>query len=369
MIVLLLQSGIVLGQEIKNERQFRFIDIKYHTGSHYYSGENLIDVLNKGYNAVEARYGWQSNNKEGWQGAWLYPAYGFGWYNGFIGDPNVLGVPGALYGFISFPIFQYKRHKLVIEPALGLSYDLNPYDPEKNSNNDAIGSRTNVYFNFNLGAQYHLNRELDIIYGFDLTHFSNGRMKKPNKGLNMIGPNLGIRYNFNRFQRTVDNSLIPNNILDVRNEHPARKGEKTNKNHFLFYAAGGMVQDDADIGNSKRFGTFSSTMEYQYSYTEKSAFTFGLDFFYDWSLERKFPEQSYDFYGTHLGYDLTFWKLMLRMQAGTYLNKKGHDFKGEFFIRPAILFEFAKPAFFQLGLKTENGFIADWVEFGFGVRI
>ena len=368
-VAFVLQCSGILGQEIKEHRQFRFIDIKYHTGSHYYSGEKLNDVLSNGYNAIEVRYGWQSNNREGWQGAWLYPAYGFGWYSGFIGDPNVLGTPGALYGFISFPVVQFKRHRIVIEPAVGLSYDLYPYDSDKNANNDAIGSRTNVYFNLNVGGVYHFNRELDIIYGFDLTHFSNGRMKKPNKGLNMVGPNLGIRYNFNRFQRRIDNSHIPDIILDVRPEVQPRESEKIKKGHFLFYAAGGIVQDDADIGKNKHSGTLTMTAEYQYVYTEKSAFTGGLDFFYDWSLKNKYPGRSYDFPAVHIGYDLTFWQLMLRMQVGTYLSKKGHDFKGSYFIRPALLFEFAKPVYFQLGLKTENGFIADWVEFGFGVKI
>ncbi|WP_423130398.1 acyloxyacyl hydrolase [Gaoshiqia sp. Z1-71] len=358
------------GKDTNPYRQFRFIEIKGHSGSHYYSGESLSDALKNGYRAVEVRYGWQSNNPDGWQSKYRYPGYGVGWYSGFIGDPNVLGMPGALYGFISFPLFQFRRHEIGLEPAFGISYDLNPYDEENNSDNDAIGSRFNVYFNLNLGGRYRITREIDLLYGLDITHLSNGRTYLPNSGLNMFGPNLGIRYNFNARQNKIDNSPNPTKILDVRPVLDTyRKAMPVSEYSLLFYMATGLVQDREHKGSNKQYSTFSSILEGQYKFTEKSAISLGFDAFYDSSLKISFPDHSVDFYGAHLGYDFMFWKMAIRMQGGTYLHQKARNFKGSYFLRPALKFDLSRVVYFQLGLKTQNGFIADWVEYGLGIRL
>lgn len=347
---------------------YRFFGVRGHSGVHIYTGEALKEVLSSGYGAVEVKYGWQSSNPDGWQSYYLYPAYGFGWYTGFIGNPDLLGTPGAFFGFISFPLFHHQRHQMYVEPALGLSYDLKPYDEEHNNLNDAIGSRFNVYFNLTLGASYRLNREIDLMYGVDLTHFSNGRTFRPNKGLNMFGVNVGFRYHFNVRQNQVDNSLIPEKILNVRPapEH-FRKAEPVNTGRFQIYVSGGQVQNIEDMGTSKQHFTHTAWLEYQYLLNTKNGFAAGIDFFYDSSLKTSATNENYHFWGAHLGYDFMFWNLSIRMQAGSYLHEKGHRLKGNFFFRPALKYDINQRFFTQLGLKTQAGFKADWVELGIGL--
>ncbi len=54
-----------------------------------------------------------------------------GWYSGFIGNPEIFGNPNALYGFLNFHLSDpEKRHSLVLSPAFGLAYNLNPFDKE-----------------------------------------------------------------------------------------------------------------------------------------------------------------------------------------------------------------------------------------------
>jgi len=151
-----------------------------------------------GYGAIELRYAWQNSNPDSWASQYGYPSYGIGFYSGFVGDPQILGNPNTLFGFINFPVSKpTKRNALNIEPALGLTYNLEPFDSETNFTNDAIGSRTTLYFNLNLGWTYQWTKEMDIVYGIDFTHFSNGRSNTPNWGLNMFGINLGLRYHYN----------------------------------------------------------------------------------------------------------------------------------------------------------------------------
>lgn len=370
LLLLTLAFSDVLSQERISHRQFRFLEIKGHSGNHLYTGESLKEALKSGYGAIEARYGWQSNNSNSWQNMYLYPSYGFGWYSGFVGNPDLLGKPSAVFGFISFPLFQHKRHQMVIEPAGGVSFDLKPYNENNNSENDAIGSRVNVYFNFSVGARYRLNREMDLVYGFDFTHFSNGRIYKPNSGLNMFGPNLGIRYHFNSQQNRVDNSYNPQTVLDVRPHlHQYKRAEKKNEFNLLAYAAGGIVQNDRDMGTSKQYGTFSGVLELQYILNTKNGFSGGVDYFYDNSLIAKVQDGNYSVYGFHGGYEYTFWLLSIRLQVGSYFTNRDRDLKGPFFLRPSFKLDLSNKVYLQLGLKTLAGAKADWVEWGFGYKI
>ena len=352
------------------EDRFRFIEVKGHSGAHLYSDGPLEDALKNGYGAVELRYGWQSHNPEGWQSMYRYPAYGVGWYSGFIGNPEQMGMPGGVYGFISFPLQRHKKHVFITETALGLSYDLKPYNPDDNVYNDLIGSRINVYFNLNIGGRYKFNRELDLLYGIDITHFSNGRTFRPNSGLNMYGINLGLRYHFNASQRHVDNSPHPETLLDAR----PRLGkynpvEEVREGRFLVYGAGGFVQHEVNMGTNEHHPTASFLLEYAYRFTTKHGVTTGLNLFYDQSLEEDFPGEQHHFYGAHLGYDYYFWRMCVRLQAGSYLHKRGHRMKENYFFRPALQYNPENRMFVQVGLKTRAGFRADWIEFGLGFRI
>ena len=365
-----LSSGVLNAQYIESKNEYRFFEIKGHSGAHLYTGEELKEALESGYGALEIRYGWQSNNPTSWQSYFGYPAYGIGWYSGFIGNPDLLGQPGALYGFISFPLFKPHRHQMVIEPAFGYSYDLKPFDPDADVSNYAIGSRFNVYFNLNLGANYRLNREIDLIYGIDLTHFSNGRMFKPNSGLNMFGINVGVRYHFNSQQHKIDNAEFPQQILNVRPQPVYKlRAPAVNKSGMSVYGAAGLVQNDENSGTSKQYSTFTTMTEYHYILNKKSGFSIGLDAFYDNSLKEYFPQDDLYFFGFHGGYDLLFWKMALRFQVGSYLHERARKYKGNYYIRPALRYHFTERVFTQIGLKTQDGFKADWIEFGLGVKV
>ena len=95
--------------------------------------------------------------------------------------------------------------------------------------------------------------------------------------------------------------------------------------------------------------------------------TAGLDYFYDASLEVRFPDDDsqYHLVGIHAGYDFMFYKLTVGVHLGTYLtDDRG---KESYFTRPHIRYDVFDWGYAQVGLKT-NGFAADWIEFGIGFR-
>jgi hypothetical protein len=352
-------------KEIPNYGRFRTLEIKGHTGYHLYNGTTLDETVDGGYGAIEARYGWQSTDSTSWQAETGYPSYGVGYYSGFIGDPDILGKPNALFGFINFPLSRSeKRNVWEIGQSLGVTYSLEPYDTENNPTNDAIGAPFAVYFNLSLGAAYRLTRELDVVYGVDFTHFSVGRITTPNHGLNMYGLNLAFRYHYNADQRFVDGDSWSQDLLQARFKRPEKKkNTRLRENSIETYFGFGTVQNLEDQGTANRYFVFSGVLDYRYKFNTMHGITVGLDYFYDESLEMDYPNDQ-DLIGLHVGYDFMFGKFSLRFQYGAYLEPdKGKD---PTYIRGAFRYDITPWLFTQLGIKTRDQTRADWAEFGFG---
>ncbi|WP_282124360.1 acyloxyacyl hydrolase [Algibacter mikhailovii] len=355
-------------QDTVENGKFRTFSINGKSGAHIYSGKTLSDEIQYGYGALDLRYSWQPSTDTEWSRDTGYAAYGIGFYSATLGDPQIFGNPNALYGFVNFFLSNpYRRNTLEISPALGLTYNLNPFDPETNPLNDAIGAKMAVYFSVNFGGAYKVNREIDLLYGIDFTHFSNGRSFTPNYGLNMFGLNVGMRYNLNTQQRKYDNNPYTVNVLPARFQRLARpKSPKNEYNNSLdLYASIGTSQNDSNAGTSHRYGNFSGIIDYRHYFNKMHGVSAGIDFMIDGSLAEQYPDPADHFLlGVHGGYDFMFWRFGIRVQLGTYLNDDRG--KGNFFLRPAIQYEISKNIFAQMGLKTTNGAAADWIEFGIG---
>ncbi len=362
-VLLLLATGNLMGQSNK----FKVIEIKGHTGSHLYGGESLYKFLEDGYSSGEVRLGWQSDDEEEWSAKYGQPMYGIGLYTGNIGNADVFGNPNAVFGWMTFQTSKpHRRNIFEISPAFGLTYNLEPYNEATNPQNDAIGSRFAVYFNMNAGFAYQLTRELDLTYGMDITHFSNGRTFVPNWGLNMLGLNLGLRYHYNRLQQQVDPGPYPKTIVEARRKRVSKQpNELVDLNNISFYVAAGTVQNYAKDGivGVNRYMAYSCLMDYEYRYNTMLSFLAGFDFFRDESLRPRYSKSvNQNLLGIHGGAAFHFWRLAILLEAGTYLSDNRG--KGSLFLRPALRFDWTKHLDLQLGLKTRHGTSADWIETG-----
>jgi len=359
----------VYGQD-KTEGNFKSISVKGLSGAHIYSGMTLNDKISYGYSAFDIRFAWQPSEDNLWTLDTGFSSYGVGFYTASVGDPQVFGNPTAVFGFVNFFLSKsHRRNVLEISPALGIAYHLQPYDPETNPTQDAIGARMAVYFNVDFGGAYKLTRELDILYGINFTHYSNGRSFTPNYGLNLFGLNAGMRYNVNLRQRMLDPNPYTTNVVPARFERPLAAVNKKNdfSNSIDLYGAISTIQNDEDAGTDLRYGAFSVVADYRHYFNRKHGVTAGLDLFFDNSLAKDYSNTA-DRYilAAHVGYDYMFWKLAIRGQVGTYISDDRG--KGGFFFRPALQYNFAKNFYAQFGLKTRAGFAADWLEFGLGWR-
>ena len=352
-------------KDIENFGRFRYVEVKGHTGYHLYGGTSLDKTVEGGYGAVEARHAWQLKDSTNWEAESGYPAWGVGYYSGYVGDPEVLGKPNAIFSFVNFPLSRsHRRNIWELSPSLGITYNLEPFDAESNPTNDAVGSSFAVYFNLSFGAAFRLTRELDLLYGIDFTHFSVGRITSPNHGLNMYGLNLALRYHYNADQHFVDANPYSRDLLQARFNRPEKKkNTRLRESSIEPYIAFGTVQNAEDSGTSKRYATFSGVLDYRLKLNTSHAVTLVMDYFFDEGLRIQYPEDQ-DLIGLHAGYDFMFSKFSIRFQVGAYLE----DDKGKqpTYMRAAFRYDITKWLFAQIGVKTRDETRADWTEFGIG---
>lgn len=124
-----------------------------------------------------------------------YQGIGIGWneFNPQLGNPvSVFLLQGARIASLS------NRLALNYEWNLGLTFGWKPYDEIDNPDNKLIGSRVTAYIGFDLYLRWIASRHVDLNFGLNVTHNSNGNTQFPNLGLNTAALRIGAAYYINR---------------------------------------------------------------------------------------------------------------------------------------------------------------------------
>jgi len=384
MFFIVLLSASTIAQHdteiLKNERNSRdygfynVVDFKYHHGQFLKNSGTLDDIMDNPYDAFDIRIGFQSDGlRQKWDQLYGFPVYGVGFYSAFF-EGGELGSPQALYMFLRAPVMKGKRLSWNWELAVGLSYGFYKYDPEVNPEQQVIGSEQNVYFNAATGISYQLGKRWDITLDLDVTHFSNGSTRTPNLGVNLFGLALGGRYNFNpvkNYTKAIDDTYQP----PIRPKFVKKEISKYQRHSeiILFASAGGKTTT-TQIYDGPTYFISSFSLDYAWAYHHVGKVGAGFDAFYESAL-RDFPERienpsfsDLTFYGFHLSHYLKMYRLTLVTQLG--FNLSGHvKHKGNTYFQVGGSFDITEQFFLRAALKTRNGAVADFIEWGLGYRI
>lgn len=141
--------------------------------------------------AAELSYVFRTNGEKSWHRHYRYPELSVNLFYGSVGNTNVLGNFGGVYGSIAIPFVDKERFRLNGKLGCGLSYTNKVYDEVMNKKNVAISTPINALINIGIDAKTYFGKNW-IALGIDLTHFSNGGFKVPNLGLNL--PYLSLGY-------------------------------------------------------------------------------------------------------------------------------------------------------------------------------
>lgn len=347
-----------------------FFQILYHQGEHWNRSEYIVEQLEDGYKGIEARLGFQTLGGEIWQQYHKYPRYGIGiQFSDEIknrGD-TTLGNPFSVFLFNNLPIARLGRFTLNTNLSAGLAYIGLIHDPENNPFNDIVGSHINLYLDANLNLSVELSKRIDLSFGYGMTHYSNGRIHMPQKGLNNWGWQAGLTSLFggpgDPFKRAEFVYTEPPEF------NPFEEVQ-------LMMAVGVSNWLSRDGQESVYYFTSTFTADYAYRYTVRSAVTLGLDVMYDGSLENaiKFthPDDVSTFQkmylGGHLGYQYTIDKLTLLINMGTYFKHFSYDRK-YYFARVGGRIHLTDHLAVHICVKSRNGIRSDWIEWGLAYSI
>lgn len=375
----------------KNYGYFNYIQVLLHGGHHASGSDFLQDIFSNGYSAASLRIGTQSTGRKEWQRLHNYPQYGLGIAYFDLGGAeadSAVGSPAALYFFFSAPWARFGNFSLNTDLEIGLSYDFNPYDPDYNQLQDVIASRVNLHFCFNLALNYKLSDRIDLNFGSELIHFSNGRTFSPQKGINLIGLNIGAAYHFNpvkNFTSKIDPEYYP----PLRPEFITAEKSVFNPHHELqFTTSFGTVQarpgdfkdenglQDTTGATGPRYMTSTLSAEYGYQFARKIKFVTGIDFFYDGSAEYLYKDilpqnttfNEKAFYGQHVGFHYLIERFAFMYNIGWYLYKPFQQ-RGSWYMRVGGKIGLTDKIDAHIVLKTRNGGIADWIEWGFSYKL
>lgn len=359
--ILIFFSSFAQDGENKDNSWF-VIQPKLHSGKPIKYSDSLISALDNRFLSAEVRFGFQSKGIYPAEYFLNFPTYGIGFYTSKLSQPDTLGYPMATYLYYQSPFIRSKVFKVYWEVDFGVAWHFNQYHPLKNPKNDLIGSDLNIIFNFNLGADIKISERFDVNADFVFTHFSNGTVKLPNKGLNQYGFAIGTKYHFTKTKLNSFKRFDPKN---------AQKPTAFKKKNELTATIG--VGAKA-VGPNHTYPVSELVLDYFRAYQWFGKFGGGLDYIYDRTLADDFnkrnmpPETKYTFVGIHASHELTVSRLSLITQLGGYLYK-GIEAKGNFFFRLSLRYYLNKRFYLNMSLKTVPKLRADFIEFGGGVKI
>jgi hypothetical protein len=353
----LLLTSIVFGQ---TQNPFA-VEVSILRGNALPHTEDMYHLVNGHPNGVMINFLKRSDGSKEWQRAYNYPDFGgYFLYQDFNSKP--LGVNysvGALYNFY------FLNRKLQFKLSQGIAYTTNPYDKVDNSTNKAFGTR--VMANTNIGLSYdnqNLFKNIGFHAGLLFTHYSNGRIKSPNSGINTYLLNVGFNYDFSKdFVRnndTISNTksfkekIHYNLVLRTGiNESPIIRSGQYPFYHVSFYADKRINRKSALQLGTELFLTESFKEYIKYysvAYPEKN-----ID-----------PNTDYKRIGLFVGHELLINKISLEAQVGYYVYQ---PFKKDIpvYDRVGMKYYFNKNIFGGFTIKTHL-FLAEALEFGLGYR-
>jgi len=311
-LVFLFFSGEFLYSQDYSFLRNSFVSAKYSYGFVVPHRPDMRYLINDHVKGFEIYYGVKTTGNKIWHSAHNYPKIGMGYFFSELGNPDILGNAHAVFGFIGGKLLCRNRYSLNYNFSLGIGYFRKHFDYQTNHLNFVIGSPLNIYANLFLENRFELNDKIELFCTTGLTHFSNGAIKLPNLGINLINLSGGVTYNINISS----------------NEHIEDETKEFIK-IYNFYLVQSFGFQDKDQVNSGKYSALSLSANFGYQTGLKSRFGIGSDLLFrevykkDYEISGIFDSEPKDYFssGFHLSYDVIFGDLYFTVQQGLYIYK------------------------------------------------
>jgi len=219
-----------------------------------------------------------------------------------------------------------------------------------------------------------LSDKLFLEGGFTMSHFSNGALKKPNKGINTISPKISLRYNFY------------NEPVFLQRTSPDFEGN----NEWLFTIFGGgrnVIFDEVNVDVIEKYEgvhypIFGSSLIYNRQISFKSKIGIGISASYNGSIEAQVAVDNNELepiagpFNEKLqlsifpSYELVISKVSILLQPCFYIYR--FETKNQsplFYQKIGLKYHLSDRLFLGITLRDYKFHISDFVEWNIGYRI
>ena len=350
--------------------QKSFLQIRYQIGRLGDTKTAGIKYLEANpFQSLEVRYGRYGYGRKRWHLVHHYPTYGLGASQFFFKPSgNILGNPTTTYLFFNESVVRFRNSSLGYDFSMGLAYNWKPYNTQNNPDQLAIGSAITGFLGLALQYDFKLSDRFEGTLGTGIQHFSNGRMRSPNRGINLYGLNASIRYRLNLPDASANKSELQKINSPIERFRPC----------YEFYVVGsiGFVTTFQDRDNSGIYymaGSASIDAARHYGY--KGKYGVGFDWSYDESLKVEYrasylagvPTHLLYWPGVHLSHEYMIHRWTFITQAGVNLKTVGD--KGAGYGRVAFRYDLSKHIFLRVGLRVYKSIVSDFIEWGVGYSV
>ncbi|MBI3512368.1 MAG: acyloxyacyl hydrolase [Bacteroidetes bacterium] len=340
----------------QNNNSGFYFSINAHDGMILAQHNYIRDMVGGNSTAIEVNFSRPVCGKKIWHCIYHCPEVGVTFVGVQFANPAVLGNGFSFYPFINFNIAQGKIIALKFKVGTSLGYVTKKYG-EDNPTNIMIGSNMNGFVNLRLNAQIRLSEKWRIETGIGMTHFSNGAMKLPNLGINMVSFNLGLGYHFGENNKM----QMPDTVIC-----------RVRTFHVVTYASVGWAA--LTRGDSKKYTAGVVSINYETFNGKKIKWNAGAEVLYDGSLYERYksdtiiglanPVQNVQV-GVKAGFALVVGRLSMPVEMGYYAYSR---VPYHFFHRIGLRYQINDHFVASLTLRTRWAH-ADFFEFGFGYSI
>jgi hypothetical protein len=337
-------------------------------------GHNTEKDTIDAFRAFSLKFSKQTTGEHQWEQLFNYPRYGIGFSLYDFHNPEEIGTPLAVYGFFNAPFKRWEKWSLNYEIGFGATFNWKYFNPVTNKYNTAIGAGQSFYIDAGLLVNYQLNQHLNMETGFSLTHFSNGALKKPNKGLNTIAPKISVKYSFDEFPTFSKREI---KTFQAKNEYLLS----------LFVGKKNVIFNDANIDVVEKFEginfpVFGISSIYNRQVSYKSKFGIGMSLSYNGAINAQVAVDNNELEATdgwfadklqisiYPSYELIVNKFSLVLQPAFYIyRKKLKNQTPVFHQRIGLKYRISKKLFTSITLRDYKFQVSDFIEWHIGYKI
>jgi hypothetical protein len=343
----------------------------------FMDGENVDSTKINRVTSFAFEISKQVDGSKSWHYLHRKMRYGVGLYHGIFNYSKNINNPWGLYAFMGFMPIENERWQLRTDIALGISGIWDGFSSENNYN-IAVSTPIEAYIHARINLLYNINPNWHLGVSGAFIHFSNGCIKRPNKGINIITPLVNLAYNPKQINKVGEGALP--------------KYEKTFQRLITFYdAKKGIYADYTKSLNHYTNDTIRDTirdvhwifgLQYREMYTlsRSHSIGWGMDLSYNTSIHRTYGWQHYTpkfsegfdierfTVSAFFSYEYFINKLSFVVEPIVYLYKPHKTYFTRFAQRIGLRYQFYKGWYYQLVLRAYGFTRADYIEGGVGYR-